>query len=327
MKNEGESVKVFFALESKFGRAMFLFMVLPFWVSACGAPGGADEGVVITVGKRGFTTEEVRKDLRRMTSDLDMADQGKKHVHEGLVNLVVDHYLVQEYGMEKGIVVSDEELEFAVKEVRKDYLGADFRDVLLKRCIDLEEWKAGLREQILIQKIVKKVSENLPPVSSEEIKAYFDSHPNEFRHPPMVKLRHIVTATKGEAQEMLRRLTKGEKMEELARKHSNSPDAENGGELGWIARGELEESMERAFFSLSVGQRTPVLQTPYGHHIFEVISKRPEGLRGLPEAMAEIELKLFSEKEKAFYGKWLKELRDLYPVKINQRLLAKLEWE
>jgi parvulin-like peptidyl-prolyl isomerase len=323
----GERVKASLTLKSRFRGAWFWLMMVPFLVSACGASGSAEDGVIMTIGKRGFTTEELKKDLRRITSDLDMAAQGKTHVSEGLVNLVVDHYLVLEYGKEKGIVVSDEELETAVAEVQKDYLGADFRDVLLKRCIDLEEWKAGLREQILIQKIMKKVSEEVAPVSSEEIMAYFDSHPNEFRNPPMVKLRHIVTSTKGKAQEILRRLTKGEKMEDLARKHSTSPDGEKGGDLGWVARGQLEESMERTIFSLWVGQTSPVLETPYGYHIFEVVSKRPEGLKGFPEAMAEIELKLSSQKEEAFYRTWLKELKDLYPVKVNQRLLAKLEWE
>ena len=327
LKDEGGSVKAPFTPQGIPIKAVLLFMIVPFLICACGASATPEDRVVITIGKRGLTSGELKKEFRRLTSDLDMTDQSKKLIHEGLVNLVVDHGLILEYGTENGIGVLNEELDLAVNEVRKDYAGADFRDVLLSRCIDFEEWKTGLKEQLLIRKIVKKVSENISPVSSEEIKAYFDSHPGEFRHPPMVKLRHIMTATRGEALQILKRLIQGEKMVELATKHSISPDAVNGGEMGWIARGELEESIEKAVFSISAGQRTPVLETPHGHHIFEVISRRNEGFKNLPEAMAEIELKLFSIKEDAFYKAWLSELRDRYPVKINHRLLSKVEWE
>jgi parvulin-like peptidyl-prolyl isomerase len=98
------------------------------------------------------------------------------------------------------------------------------------------------------------------------------------------------------------------------------------GDLGWMAKGQMEESMEKALFSLSPGQTSSVVESPYGFHIFQVVSRRSEGQRGLPEVRAEIEERLILQKEEEFFGGWLQELRNLYPVVIDRQLLDKLEW-
>jgi parvulin-like peptidyl-prolyl isomerase len=68
------------------------------------------------------------------------------------------------------------------------------------------------------------------------------------------------------------------------------------------------------------------VETSYGFHIFQIISKRAEGIHFLPEVASEIEKRLLSQKEEAFFNEWLKTIRDAFPVSIDQDLLEKLEW-
>jgi len=294
-------------------------------MAACGIVGQPEERVVISVGKRNITLEELKRDIKRITFEMGITDQEVEYAINPLVNKIVDHYLILEYGKEKQIVVSEHELGSAVKEIKKDYPEKVFHEVLLHGYLDFKEWKEKLEQQLLIKKIIKKISESIAPITAHEIKTYFDSHQDEFRRPAMVKFRQIVTRTRAEADRIRKRLAKGEDMSELAMKYSISPEGKNGGNVSWIARGELEESMGKGLFALSVGKIGPVVETPYGFHIFEALSKRPEGFQNLHEAMAEIETTLFLQKEELFYKKWLKELRSLFPVKVNQELLKTLE--
>ena len=283
--------------------------------------------MVIIVGERNITADELKRDIKYITSGMGMTDQGVKEVINPLVNKLVDHYLVLEYGRQKGITVSDEDLESAVEDIKKDYPEEKvFQEMLLKRYLDYEKWKEGLGQQLLIKKIIAEVSEGMAPVTFDEIKTHFDSHRNEFTRPEMVRFSQIVTRTRDEAEKIRERLKQGENLNELARKYSTTPEAENGGEVGWVSKGELHESIEKAIFSLPVGKTSPVVKTPYGYHIFEVQSKRSEGHKTLAEAMDEIESRLVHQKQETFHERWLNQLRELFPVKINQELLAKLEF-
>jgi parvulin-like peptidyl-prolyl isomerase len=303
-----------------------LLIIISVSLFACGIFDPPGRRVVITVGNRDVSEDELKRDFRRIAFEMGINEEEIKDLINPLVDRIIDHYLIMEYGKANGIKVSDNELESAVKNIKSDYQEKLFQEMLLKRYIDFDAWKQGLKQQLFIEKIITKASESITPISFSEIKGYFDSHQNEFKHSQMIKLRQVVTSTRDEAEKVLQLLTKGEDLNELARKYSKAPEAENGGEMGWISKGALEESIEEVVFSLPIGKISSVIKTPYGFHIFEVISKRPEGFKSLPESMAEIEKKLTLQKKDAFYRSWLKELRSLFPVLINEGLLRTLEF-
>ena len=130
----------------------------------------------------------------------------------------------------------------------------------------------------------------------------------------------IVTKTRDEAKQVLKKLTSGEDMGELAKEYSIAPEAETGGRLGWIRQGDLEERMDKIIFSLPLGKISTIVQTSYGCHIFKVLSERPEGYNTLPESIEIIESKLLLEKKDSFYREWLKELRTLFPVVVSEQI-------
>ncbi|MEO1528500.1 MAG: peptidylprolyl isomerase [Planctomycetota bacterium] len=87
--------------------------------------------------------------------------------------------------------------------------------------------------------------------------------------------RHLVVATELEAQELLREWQDGEEFARLARTRSLCPTAQQDGHLGLFAKGhmppELDEIFQRGEFGCLYG---PV-QTEYGYHLVEVLSRRP----------------------------------------------------
>ncbi len=304
----------------------YLLFVLSLFISACGNVDRSAETVVITVGDRNITEDKLKKDIKRITFEMGIRDQGVKHLIPALTNRIIDNYLILEYGKINGITVSKNELNAAIKDIKKDYPENVFHNILIRRYIDFEEWKEVLREQLLIEKIITIASASITPITFHEIKSYFDSHQSEHERSEMVEFRQIVTRSRDEADKILARLDNGEDMDALARKYSISPEAKVGGKVGWMSVGELDESMEEAIFSLPVGKRGSILKTLYGFHIFEVLAKRPAGYKSLPEAMADIESKLFRNKKESFYRGWLVELRSLFPVKVDQELLNKLDF-
>ncbi|MCC2636622.1 MAG: hypothetical protein K0Q68_341 [Moraxellaceae bacterium] len=75
-------------------------------------------------------------------------------------------------------------------------------------------------------------------VTPEEIRAYYDSHRDEFRRIEKVKARHIRVQDEATARKVEERLKKGEVFAALVTVFSLAADAASGGELGWIVHGE-----------------------------------------------------------------------------------------
>ena len=88
--------------------------------------------------------------------------------------------------------------------------------------------------------------------------------------PKTYKVSHILVPHQYEAEDLLKRLQKGEAFEELARKHSSCPSASNGGDLGTLRLGQAVEDFEEAALVLSPGETSskPV-RTRFGYHILK----------------------------------------------------------
>ena len=58
-----------------------------------------------------------------------------------------------------------------------------------------------------------------------------------------------------------------ERFTEFAMRHSACPSREEGGELGWIERGQTTPEFERQLFKLRQGLAGFTIESRYGHHV------------------------------------------------------------
>jgi parvulin-like peptidyl-prolyl isomerase len=305
--------------------ALFCLGLIPILILGCDLFERDKNDSVLIIGSRHITADELKKDMAFITLGIGLPEGMLTPLRDELFDQVIDHYLIMEYGRENNITLSENELQQAINGIKTGYTEDAFQEALLRGYVDFEEWKARLREQLLKNKIIGNATPNVSPPSYEKIQRYYEEHQDEFRYPRMLEFRQIVTRTKEEGENLLQRLRNGESMSDLAKKYSIAPEAENGGKVGWVAPGHLDEPMEKILFSMPPGKKSPVIKTPYGYHIFEVLSIRPEGLEKLPDVISEIESKFIDQKREAAFRKWLGELRTHFTVKVNKQLLNTLE--
>lgn len=89
-----------------------------------------------------------------------------------------------------------------------------------------------------------------------------------------VRALHILTQTKGQANSIINRVNNGESFKELARKFSNCPSGQVGGDLGYFGRGQMVPEFEKAAFETPKGEMSDPVQTDFGWHVIKVIDKR-----------------------------------------------------
>ncbi len=291
----------------------------------CGLSDHGGDDPVMVIGSKHLSCDALKKEMEFIGGGMPVPVKHAKEIKKQLIKQIIDYYLIIEYGKQNNISISEKEFQRNLKEIKREYSEDTFRKVLLQGYVDPALWEHRLRNQLLVGKVIKQVLEKIASPSYEEIKIYFQKNRNEFRSPEMLRFRQIVCKSKREAENLRDRIHAGEDMGKLAKKYSIAPEAEVHGEVGWVARGDLDESMEDALFSMQSGKISPIIKTSFGYHIFEVMSRRPAGIEGLPEVMPEIESRLLRQKHEVFYEKWLEKLRSNFKVKVNQDMLNKVE--
>lgn len=79
------------------------------------------------------------------------------------------------------------------------------------------------------------------------------------------------TKAQAEAQavSVLAELEAGGDFETLAKKYSDDGSKSRGGDLGVFTKGVMHKDFEAATLALQIGDRSPVIETPFGFHIIE----------------------------------------------------------
>jgi len=94
-------------------------------------------------------------------------------------------------------------------------------------------------------------------------------------------------------EELQQKLNDGESFEELAAEYSDDPgSAKQGGDLGWVAMGEMVKPFEDALFSMNKGEVSGIVETQFGLHLIKLEDIRTPELQTLAEKRSEFEQEL-----------------------------------
>lgn len=94
-------------------------------------------------------------------------------------------------------------------------------------------------------------------------------------------------------KELQQKLNNGESFEELAREYSDDPgSAKQGGDLGWVATGDMVKPFEDALFSMNKGEISDVVETQFGLHLIKLDDIRTPEVQTFAEKRSEFEQEL-----------------------------------
>jgi peptidyl-prolyl cis-trans isomerase C len=149
----------------------------------------------------------------------------------------------------------------------------------------------ALRDRILAAAYMEKRIQAV--VTDEAIENLYSRQSDVTRLGDEVRARHIVVASREDADMVIEALKAGGAFEELARKLSiDRATAAFGGDLGYFARdNSMTPELVVAAFSTPVGDLAPPFETEFGWHVLEVLDRRPT--KGIPLAEVKDNIALF----------------------------------
>lgn len=197
--------------------------------------------------------------------------------------------------------------------------------------LDLGDFRSILLRSYLPPLVLEKEVRGSVQVSSEDVRTYYEEHPEEFLLPELVRLREIVLLRRPEESEAdlrrrlalaLSRIEGGASFEMVAAEVSDAPSAEKGGDLGLVRPSELSPALAQRIGRTVEGEMA-VERTDYGYHVLLLVDRRPEGPASLEEAEKKIRAHLRKERYQREFEEYMEELRRRNFIQINPEYAAR----
>ena len=231
-----------------------------------------------------------------------------------LTELIAQELVIQE--LERlGLGVTDEDVDRAMHEVRKDYENGSFSEALLEGLVDEKTWRALLRYTVGMRRFNEQVLRPNIRLDADEVEKYYADHVDEFVAPARLSLLVLTGPSREAVAEACKRVLGGGKNvrwsdlpEVLSQRVDIRPDA-----LPEIWRDEIPK--------LAVGKGTSIKETNEIFHCLILEKINPERRLSPVEAYLQIEQVLVDLRMEESFARWLDAAMNRAGIKVASMLL------
>jgi len=275
------------------GIKIFILLFTFAFIFACSQ---SKDDVIIKAGSSKLTKQDLQEDLKSFppqTKAFLSSPEGLNRLKDELIKREV----LYEEAKKKGLAKSE-----------------DFK----KR---MEEFKKITLINMLLEQELKAVQQD---VTEQEAREYYDKHKDEFIKPTERRLSQIVVKNEDEAKKVYEKIDKGEEFEKIAKELSTDEKTKaSGGDLGFFKKGQLNQQIENAVFSLRKGQVSMPLTYKGELYIFKVTD-----VKGTPVEFDQIKSQLIEQlkakKQQDWFDSYIEELKKKHKVEVNEKTLQEI---
>jgi EpsD family peptidyl-prolyl cis-trans isomerase len=253
-------------------------------LAACGQGGGdGKDPVVLQVNDKAYTAADLEREIAQEVRSAPPQVQQFLSSREG-------------------------QMQFLERLVRRELLLQEAEKRKLGDRPEVVDPVAALRRDLMTRTLLQEEIGNKVKVEDKDVEEYFKAHPDEFSG-DQIRIRHILLRTEDEAEQVLDRLAKNERFEELAKTLSqDSATASKGGDLDYLRREQLFPEFARAAFELKVGEVSGVVRTPFGYHVIKLVDRRKGQPFRYEQVKDQLHRRLLEERRTQRFQQWMKDL-------------------
>ena len=262
----------------------------------------------------------------RPDSDAELQKALAEITPEVIVDAVEELLMVQR-GKELGYTMSTEQFTGIVENIKKENKiesDAALEAALKQEGMTMADLRRQLERTMLVQRVQQTDVMAKLQVTDTELRAYYETHKDEFATTPQITLREITIAVpvtaqginvaqddaaKEKAEDVRKKAAAGEPFARLAADFSDSGSKANGGLVGPLSKSDLSEELQKAVAGLKTGDLTPVTRTTRGYQIVKIEALQETTTKSFEDAKNEIADKIANDKRRGEYAKFIERLR------------------
>jgi len=331
-------------------KLFLLALVLLALVTVCAADQIVEE-IIARVNDSIITRSDLQHEKEQLLQNDQQEGADQTRITDDEKNLLrdlIDQRLLLDRANELGVNVDNEvirQLDDTRKRMNLDTME-DLEKAAEKQGISFADYKQSIKEKLLTQAIIEHEVGQKVSITPDDKKQFYDTHQKELTREEQVRLSEIliapnpeaakqaqkpssddkqqaqeappeptpeqVAAAEKKAQEVEAEIKKGAKFDELAKKVSNGPTADQGGDLGYFKRGVLAKELEDKTFAMKAGEASEPILTKQGYVILKVVEHVQGGLPPMTDKDVDTAITdaLYSKKVQPVLRDYLTKLRE-----------------
>ncbi len=287
--------------------------------------------VVVTVDGKELMRTELNKELKMFTDSPQFAalppqrmEMMRKQIEARITERFINQTVLTEAADKKNIKITDADVDKAIEKIKTQMPpnAPSLDEALKQRGMTMEELRKNLAGDLKIRELLKDVTKDATNVTDEAVVKYYNENKERFAKPETVHARHILVkvdkgaddatkaAKKAEIEGYRKQLLEHpEDFAKIAEEHSDCPSGKKGGDLGTFQHGQMVPSFDKAAFSQATNAIGPVIESPFGYHIVQVLEHNPAGEVSLDEVKDRIKDQLAQQNGQKVVEDYIEKLR------------------
>ncbi len=287
---------------------------------------------VITLSELNEEMAGVSEQITRTTPPENLSAE-LNNVREKILDSLIDKKLISQKAQEKGISVSENDVDKAFEEVlrRTGMTSEEMIATLEKDGLTEAIYRNTLRTQLLQNALISKELRQKIVITEETIHDYYTQNytaevPSGEYYLLQIGINWSGTGnrdiapdeaskekTKKHAEQIHDLALAGQDFRQLAKKFSDLPSATDGGDIGSFNLDDMAENMKDAITGLDIDEISKIIETPSGYQFFKLLSTGQGdhvSTASYETAKNEIRQLLYEKEMKKMFRSWIKELKD-----------------
>jgi peptidyl-prolyl cis-trans isomerase SurA len=225
-----------------------------------------------------------RLDLLMATSGMPNTPEVRTRLRAQVMRILIDERLELQEAKRINVLANDNDVKAAIGriETANHMPAGSLLPSLARERISADSLNAQIRAAISWQKVVERQLRPSLGVGDDEIDEVLDRIKAEKGATEylLAELYLAVDSPDQDAEvhnrmlEMIEQMHRGTAFSAMAQQFSQSASAAQGGDIGWVERGQLDPEVQKTIEGLDINHATMPIRTPTGYYIYLLRDKR-----------------------------------------------------
>jgi peptidyl-prolyl cis-trans isomerase SurA len=283
------------------------------------------ERIIARVNSEIITQRHFERERAKLRDELSQQYSGPEleaKVNDESKNLLrnlIDQSLMVQKGKDQDVNVETNMIK-KLDDIRKqDKLATieDLQKAAEEQGVNWEDFKEQIRRQLTMQEVISRNVGSRIVVTRAEEQKYYEAHKNSFQTAGMIHLAEIMISSEKykpdeadkRAKAAVAELKGGARFTDVIKKYSDAPNADQGGDIGYMKSATLAPNIAAALNKLDINDYTDPIPIKNGYLILRLLERFSPGIPKFEEVETRVQEVLYSDRMEPKLREYLHELR------------------